>query len=117
LPSYPAGFTGLLDLEVLLLSHRQKHAITYHGRDRDINRNWLGYLPPSFGSLRALEHLEASRIGLRGLPDTLAQLTRLRHLDLSNNTLGWLPDSLVDLKCLEYLDLSQNNFCILPLGI
>ena len=122
------GLTSLLDLEVLLLSHKPKKdtistsTIISTGRNQqdinqqDINHNWLWHLPPCFSHLTALEHLEASYIGLRSLPDSLGELARLRHLDLSSNMLGWLPNSLVNLKSLEYLDLSQNNISLLPLG-
>jgi Leucine-rich repeat (LRR) protein len=111
--SYPLGLTGLLDLEILLLSHRSKPGATGKA---DVNRNWLVDLPSSLFGLRSLEWLEASRVGLRTLPDPVGGLVRLRHLDLSGNLLGWLPPSFVQLRCLEFLDLSQNCLVMLPAG-
>lgn len=115
LTSYPMGLTNLLDLEVLLVSHRSNLG---NKKLSEVNRNWFMEFPAGlFADLRALERLEASNVGLASLPDALGQLGRLRHLDLSHNTLGRLTDAVGHLKLLEYLDLSNNRLYILPAGI
>jgi protein-tyrosine phosphatase len=71
-------------------------------------KNGLLDLPPDFGVLCALSHLDLQCNRLQFIPSSIAMLEHLVHLDLSNNQLRSLPDELEDLVSLQSAFLDFN---------
>lgn len=80
-------------------------------------RSCVRALPPEFGELRSLQHLEIVDDELPGLPAALGQLTRLRSLRLELFHLGSLPRALARLTRLRELHVDAHHLCGLPAAV
>ena len=124
LHQFPVGLTGLLDLEVLLLSnpvrsrdrglHNRGGGSSVH--TNSVKTNTLWNLPTEFSCLRGLVHLEASNVNLTALPTGLGSLSCLQYLDVSVNLISWLPEEILTLGKLETLNVAENSLVNLPTG-
>jgi Leucine-rich repeat (LRR) protein len=127
LKEFPLGFTGLLDLEVLLLSNLSTDQPSIQPGYRSVYtdkpthqpgyRNVLWTLPKELCNLVGLVHLEASGIHLTKLPDGLGSLRSLEILDVSRNSIFCIPEDLVNLSRLRSFNISDNKITHLPSGI
>ena len=115
---FPAGFTSLLDLEILHLSNTSLNPPDAPGSSLQLKgyKNVIWTLPKKFCNLIGLVHLEASNINLTCLPPRIGSMRNLRYLDLSKNSISGLPDDIVNLSRLETLNISANYVSNLPTG-
>ena len=115
---FPAGFTSLLDLEILHLSNTSLNPPDAPGPYHQLKgyKNVIWTLPKKFCNLIGLVHLEASNINLTCLPPRIGSMRNLRYLDLSKNSISGLPDDIVNLSRLETLNISANYVSNLPTG-
>lgn len=80
----------------------------------DISNHKLHNLTIPDNSLKALEHLHLSGMGLQSISDNIGQLTNLNVLNVSQNQLDAIPAGIHKLKRLQTLDLSGNRLVTLP---
>jgi len=75
------------------------------------SNNLKGIIPPSFGQLTNLQHLEIGDNHLIGtIPSSFGQLTNLQYLGLSQNQLtGVIPPSFAQFTNLTSVDLHANQ--------
>ncbi|WKA10445.1 hypothetical protein VitviT2T_028015 [Vitis vinifera] len=73
--------------------------------------NLSGAIPPTFGNLTSLTHLNLGRNNFRGeIPKELGNLHNLVSLRLSENQFsGQIPNSLYNISSLSFLSLTQNH--------
>ncbi|KAJ8763379.1 hypothetical protein K2173_002262 [Erythroxylum novogranatense] len=74
------------------------------------NSRLLGSIPPDFGYIEHLRHLDLSNNFLNGsLPDSIFNSTELQVISLSGNEIsGEIPESIGQLRSLQLLNLSGN---------
>lgn len=101
---FPIGFTGFLDLEILLLGNTNVPVWC----ENKSKKNSISLLPIQFSNLIGLTHLSACDLSLRQLPDSIGRLTNLTYLDFSKNSLHWISHEFSQLVNLETIDLSFN---------
>lgn len=112
----PTTIGQMESLQYLLLAGRgidPPPVKDYHpGKQDETTNEFTGSLPPSWGNLPNIIHIELSHNSLEGkLPASWGRMSTLRGLWLNGNGLsGTLPASLGSLTNLRNLTLSHNNF-------
>uniref|UniRef100_A0A8C2U6M0 P53-induced death domain protein 1 n=1 Tax=Coturnix japonica TaxID=93934 RepID=A0A8C2U6M0_COTJA len=113
----------LLDAALSILPHlkRLKSLVLKGGLVRDefgsCQRGSLTSLPPDFGTLRCLTHLDLSFNSLSTLPSCIPCLTSLRMLSVSHNNLVALPENFGSLSKLTFFSAMKNQLKDLPRSI
>ncbi|XP_021258058.1 p53-induced death domain-containing protein 1 [Numida meleagris] len=113
----------LLDtvLGILPRLKRLKSLVLKGGHVRDefgsCQHGSLTTLPPDFGTLRYLTHLDLSFNSLSTLPSCIPCLTSLRALLVSHNNLVALPENFGSLSKLTFFSAMKNQLKDLPLSI
>ncbi|XP_029438279.1 p53-induced death domain-containing protein 1 isoform X2 [Rhinatrema bivittatum] len=80
-------------------------------------RGILRSLPPDFGDLTCLTHLDLSFNNFLALPDCVTELANLGMLLLCHNQLLGLPESIGRLRKLTFLSVMANHLQDLPCSI
>lgn len=112
----PEEIANLESLQFLLLSGRtfDPHYTNDHhpGKENETTNEFTGQLPPEWGDLPRIEHIELSHNRLSGnIPPEWGKMTTLRGLWLNGNGLGSeLTAVLGNLINLRNLTLSHNNY-------
>ncbi|XP_053141549.1 p53-induced death domain-containing protein 1 [Hemicordylus capensis] len=80
-------------------------------------RGTLAYLPPEFGVLSCLGHLDLSFNDFSALPPCITKLTNLHSLLVCHNSLQELPEDFGQLKKLTFFSAMKNQLRGLPQSI
>ncbi|CAM0913376.1 unnamed protein product [Alopecurus aequalis] len=106
-----SGILSALSEEPCTLSVEIQSLTELQELDLSQNKNLIGQLPPSIGTLSRLQSLTLSGCSFFGrIPKEIGQLSELRKLLLNNNNFdGHIPPSLGGLSKLSWLDLSENK--------
>ncbi|KAF2977188.1 hypothetical protein EK904_007974, partial [Melospiza melodia maxima] len=90
-----------------------------HARDEfgSYQHGSLTSLPPDFGNLRCLSHLDLSFNRLSTLPNCILHLPSLRVLMVSHNSLVTLPEDFGSLSKLTFFSAMKNQLKDLPQSI
>uniref|UniRef100_A0A8C0UIT1 P53-induced death domain protein 1 n=2 Tax=Cyanistes caeruleus TaxID=156563 RepID=A0A8C0UIT1_CYACU len=113
----------LLDITLGSLPHLKhlKSLVLKGGHARDefgsYQRGSLTNLPPDFGNLRCLTHLDLSFNRLSTLPSCILHLPSLRVLLVSHNSLVTLPEDFGCLSKLTFFSAMKNQLKGLPQSI
>ncbi|NXC47081.1 PIDD1 protein, partial [Penelope pileata] len=113
----------LLDAVLGILPHlkRLKSLVLKGGHARDefglCQHGSLRSLPPDFGTLRCLTHLDLSFNSLSTLPSCISRLPSLRVLLVSHNSLVALPEDFGSLSKLTFFSAMKNQLKDLPRSI